>query len=172
MYKSPGCSDNIFVTYQILNLILEFRTKNCPAREQSQQGAESQEKRLPLERLLRIQTYIWPYFLGQGGFTYHAIIFLEQATLLFCLVQRVIIGYYCYAFWEIIFVSNQFLVILGDLLEPSNSREVIFYSAFKDSRSPKYIKVCYIFKIYKKEYLTFSSKFISEYNMGRLINKL
>ena len=70
MYKSPGCSDNILVIYQILNLILEFRTKNCPAREQSQQGAESQEKRLPLERLLRIQTYIWPYFLGQRGFTH------------------------------------------------------------------------------------------------------
>lgn len=50
-----------------------------------------------------------------------------------------------------------FLVILGDLLGPSNSREVIFYSAFEDSRSPKYIKVCYIFKTYKKEYLTFSS---------------
>lgn len=31
--KSPGHPDNILVTYQILNLIPEFRTKNCPARD-------------------------------------------------------------------------------------------------------------------------------------------
>lgn len=67
-----------------------------------------------------------------------------------------------------------FLVILGHLLGPSNSREVIFYSAFKDSRSPKYIKVCYIFQNIQKRILDFffNSKFISEYNMERLINKL
>lgn len=130
MYRSPGTPDNILVTCQILSLISEFRTKKYSARVQSPWPAESHIN--------------WTAFGLIAEDAPKALVDLNLHTMHlpeagnFCTLPSVRTITCCYCSccddsWEITFVSSTgFWVIYWGL---PNSREVIFYSAFKESSS-------------------------------------
>lgn len=97
---------------------------------------------------------------------------VQQCVHCLLLKKNTVLIHCCDASWEIIFVSTDFGVIYWDC---PNSREVIFYSAFKDPSSQNISKAVIFSKYIQKNtwvFPQFKLHLWMYYNMGGIINKL
>lgn len=160
--RSLDGPDNLLVTCQILNVIPEFRTKKYPARMQSQWSAES------LQNLDCSWDDCWGCRLCPHDLVSLDLhMCLEQGTLVPHLVWRIIT---C-AFWETVFVPFVgFWLINWAFL----TTEKPFFILLLKILAPKIYQTLLYFQNIWKRILKFffSSNFISDYNIGGIINTL